>query len=304
MPTYATMDVGSNSVLLYVVRVSDRGVEVLADQADLTRLGEGLRVANMLQPEPMARTLAALKGMREHALALGAESIAAVGTMALRTATNSAAFLAQVKSEAGLEVEVIPGEEEARLSYMAVRSGLPASAKRVIVFDVGGGSTEFIYGDDDQIERRFSLNVGALRLTEEHLHADPVTPAERASLQAALLGELAPVAPEAADALVGMGGAITNLVAVKHQLAEYDADVVQGARLSVEDVDGLIDMLQSRSLAERARLPGLQPKRADTILAGAAVVRQVMAQTGRDEVLVSVRGIRHGLMLDRFGVRN
>ncbi|MBN2801247.1 MAG: Ppx/GppA family phosphatase [Deltaproteobacteria bacterium] len=303
MSVFATLDVGSNSVLLYVVRVEGDKTEVLVDRADLSRLGDGLRATGALGEVPMTRTVEALSGMVAEARGLGAEQIAAVGTMALRTATNADQFLARVEAATGVAIEVIPGEEEARLSYMAVRSGLPLTAQKVIVFDVGGGSTEFIYGDGDQIARRFSLDVGALRLTEEHLRSDPVSEEELIALRVALVEELAAVEPEVADALVGMGGAITNMVAVGHELTEYDADVVQGAALTVAEVERQLELYRAMPVADRAKLPGLQPKRADTILAGAAVVRTVMSRTGMNTVLVSVRGIRHGLMLDRFGVR-
>jgi len=302
MTRYATVDVGSNSVLIHVAeRQPDGAWRVVADRAELTALGEGLRATGSFSEPAMERTAAALVEFVRLARSHGVDQIAAVGTMALRTAANTPEFLARVLAEAGLTVEVIPGEEEARLSFLALTSGLERGAGRVAAFDVGGGSTEFIFGDRERIELRYSLDVGALRLTEEHLRSDPVTPDELDALERALAGELSGIRTLPFDTLVGMGGAITNMTAVMHGLERYDPDRVQGSVLTRGEMARQVELYRSLTVAERRGIVGLQPKRAPTILAGAAIVSAVMRHLDMDEVTVSDRGIRHGLMADRFG---
>lgn len=298
---YATIDVGSNSVLIHVAeRQADGTFKAIADRAELSRLGDGLQATGVFSAEAMDRTAAALGAFVELAQANEVADTVAVGTMALRTAKNAPQFLERVEAEVGLRVEVIPGEEEARLSYMAARSAI-TGAKQVAIFDVGGGSTEFIFGSGDQIARKFSLNIGALRLTEEYCKSDPVTPDEQRQLMAYLEEAFAELTPGDFDGLVGMGGAITNMAAVKHEMVKYDPDVIQGCQLTVGEMERQLELYRGRTVAQRRELAGLQPKRADTILAGAAIVTTVMRKLGVDTVTVSDRGVRHGLMVDRFG---
>ena len=297
---YATLDVGSNSILLHIAE--KRGAEMVPvlDRANLSRLGEGLRQSGAFSEAAMERSLEALKDFAQLIDEHDAEAYAAVGTMALRNASNRDDFLAQVYKETGIQIEVIPGEEEARLSFMAVKSGLPSGAESVAIFDVGGGSTEFIFGAGDRIDRKFSLDIGALRLTEEILTADPVSPEQLDQCMRSLCDELKELEAGGVEALVGMGGTITNMAAIKLKMVDYDPSRIQGCTLSLEEMQEMLEMLRSKTIAERRELAGLQPKRADTILAGAAIVTSVAKQLGFDQLTISDRGIRHGLMADRF----
>ena len=299
---YAVIDVGTNSVKFHIgERRADDSWLTVVDRAEVTRLGEGLEATGFLNEEPMERTVEAIASMVDEAHRDGAVEIAAAGTAGLRIATNSDAFLEAVRKRSGIQVEVIPGEEEGRLAYLAVESGLgPAGA--LVVFDTGGGSSQFTFGHEGRVDERFSVNVGAVRFTERYGLGDVVsrdvldeaTKAIAADLEA-LDGRPVP------DALVALGGAITNLAAVKHQLATYDPNVVQGTELDSAEIDRQIELYRTRTVEERRRIVGLQPKRADVILAGACVVRTVMQKLGRDSLVVSDRGLRHGLLLDRFG---
>lgn len=297
----ASVDVGSNSVKMHVAEVGDGLVwEPLVDRTEITRLSEGLQETGALAPQAMERTLEALEKFMEEARQLGVREVVAVGTMCLREASNAAQFLALARDRLGVEIQVIDGAEEARLSYLAILSGLPL-AEGVVAFDTGGGSTEFTVGRGACVESRFSLNLGAVRLTREFLRSDPPTEGEVAALLAHLehaLRELRP--PSHRFQVVGMGGTVTTMAAVKLGLSVYDPEKVHGTLLSRHDVQEQVRLYATTPLAQRVHIVGLHPKRADIILAGACVVLQILGALGVDSLLVSDRGLRHGLLFDRF----
>lgn len=299
MGRFAVIDVGSNSMKMHVADVEGGRVTAVEDRTEVTRLGEGLHAGGELTAEAMERNIRALGTFAAAARELGAGEVAVVGTMALRTASNRGEFLRRAGEEHGLQVEVISGGEEARLASLAATSGLGAIHGRVCIFDAGGGSTEFIFLRGGELQRSFSLAVGGRRLTEEILRSDPVTPAEVAKLNRTVADLIAPAEQEA-DALVGIGGTVTSLGSIVHRLEKYDPDVVQGTRLTAAEVDRQIALFAERTVEQRKEIVGLMPKRADVILAGAAIVRCVMRKVGRNELLVSDRGLRHGVMIDRF----
>jgi exopolyphosphatase/guanosine-5'-triphosphate,3'-diphosphate pyrophosphatase len=302
-PRAAVIDVGTNSVKFHVgERSSEGNWRTVVDRADVTRLGEGLADAGRLSPRAIDRTVEAIVANAGEARRLGASRIAAVGTAGLRMAPNANVLVDAVRDRCGVEVEILPGEEEARLAYAAALTGLDISGDVLVVFDTGGGSTQFTFSYGSRVDERFSLNLGAVRLTERFA-LDEVT--TKAGLDAALRAvetELAVLRGRGRpDALVGMGGAVTNLAAVHHGLATYDADVVHGTVLDRAEVERQLELYRSRSAAERREIPGLQPARAEVILAGACVVRSVLALLDVPAVTVSDRGLRHGLIAERFG---
>jgi exopolyphosphatase/guanosine-5'-triphosphate,3'-diphosphate pyrophosphatase len=299
---YAVIDVGTNSVKFHV---ADRGEDgqwtVVRDRAEVTRLGEGLEKTGAISSEAASRTADAIKGMVDEATADGALAIAAVGTAGLRIASNSAEVLDTVQDRAHVRVEVIPGEEESRLAFLAVKQGIGLGDGRLAVFDTGGGSTQLTFGSGDRVDERWSVDVGAVRYTERFGLDGVVSPETLEEALAAIAEDLSRLNGHAVDALVGMGGAITNITAVKHEMATYDPDVVQGTVLDKAELDRQIERYRTRDAAGRREIVGLQPKRADVILAGACVVRTVMDKLGRDTLTVSDRGLRHGVLAERFG---
>jgi len=300
---FAVIDVGTNSVKLHVgERRADGSWSTVSDRAEVTRLGEGLDESGSLQPESMERTATAIAGMADEAKRDGVEAIAAVGTAGLRIAKNSADFVAAVQERCGVQIEVISGEEEARLAYLAATSGLDLGQGPLVVFDSGGGSSQFTFGHGKDVDEQFSVNVGAARFTERYGLAGAVSEETLAAAFEAIAGDLARLdGRPVPDALVGMGGAATNLAAVKHGLETYDADVVQGTVLDLGEIDRQIELYRTSSADERRRIVGLQPGRAEVILAGACIVRTVIAKVGVDSATVSDRALRHGLLLERFG---
>lgn len=302
MPRYAVIDIGTNSVKFNISERGDGGTwRTIVDRAEITRLGEGLEKTGGISRDAMERTVAAIAAMAEEARKNHVAAIAAVGTMGMRTARNSQQFIDAVEQGSGVKIEVISGDEEGRLAYIAVKSGLGLAEGALAIFDTGGGSSQFTFGHGGTVEERFSVNVGAVRYTEK-FGLSGMVPAER--LKAALDAIAADLARldqrPVPDVLVGMGGAITNIAAVKHGLAKYDPNVIQGSVIERAEVDRQIQMFCAKSVEERRAIVGLQPKRADVILAGAGIVKTVMDKLRKDALSVSDRGLRHGLLIDRF----
>ncbi|HEX5857385.1 MAG TPA: hypothetical protein VFY91_04675 [Microbacterium sp.] len=299
---FAVIDVGTNSVKLHVgERSADGGWRTIVDQAQVTRLGEGLVREGRLGTAPIERTVNAIVSMAAVARREGAEGIEAVGTAALRLAPNAGDLLAATRARCGVAVEVMPADEEARLAYVAATTGLPLPPGALVVFDTGGGSSQFTFGDDHGVQERFSVNVGAARFTERYA-LDRAAPNEvlRAAL-AAIAADLARLEGRGIpDAVVAMGGAVTNLAAVKHGLAAYDRDVVHGTVLDRDEIDRQIELYRARPAVRRRQITGLQPSRADVILAGACIVRTVLAMLRCDALTVCDRGLRHGVLAERF----
>ena len=302
MKRAAVIDIGSNSIKFLVgERREDGSVKVIAEGNEILRLGEGLHESGRLSADAMERNADAAASFARQARALGAGEIRCVGTMALRSAANSGAFLALVKERCGLDVEIISGEEEARLSYLAVLSALPDAKEDVVIFDTGGGSTEFIYGRGREVVKRFSVNIGSVRLTEIYFPDDPVNKEKIPQMLEQISAEFGRAGVEASGGkLVGIGGTVTTMAAVSHKMARYDPEVIQGSVLSREEVLRQIEAYSSKTVAQRCEMHGLQPKRADVILAGACVLQVIMDRLGADELIVSDRGLRHGLAWERL----
>jgi exopolyphosphatase/guanosine-5'-triphosphate,3'-diphosphate pyrophosphatase len=305
---YAVLDVGTNSVKFHVGELEPDGTwRTVVDRAEVTRLGEALDESGRLGAEPMRRTAQAIAAMVSEARdqGAGAEQIAAVGTAGLRIAPNAGELIDAVKAETDVEIEVISGEDEARLAYLAVRAGLGPVLGSLVVFDTGGGSSQFTFGHGEQVDERFSVNVGAARFTERY-GLDRAVPAEVvAEARDGIAADLDRLdGRPSPDRLVGMGGAVTNIAAVKLELETYDPERVHGVTLDAAEIDRQIDLYRSRNADNRRAITGLQPNRAEVILAGACIVRTVLAKLGCDSLTVSDRGLRHGLLVERFGGRS
>lgn len=302
MERLSVIDIGTNSIKFCVAqKASDGTLEVLKDANDIARLGEGLRETGLISPEALERNAQSVAAFAKEAEEMGVSRVLAVGTMALRTAKNTADFTARVKELCGLTVDVLPGDEEARLAYLAVLSGLPVQEGELVIFDTGGGSTEFIFGQGKELKNRMSVNLGAVLITEKHLSDDPVKPG---AVQAAL-AEIKDTFDKAQVKgnpvqLVGMGGTVTSMGAVKHKMVKYDPDVIQGSELTLADVVEQINDYSAKTLEKRREIPGLQPKRADVILAGACILKDILSRMNADRLVISDRGLRHGLLFDQL----
>ncbi|HYJ27223.1 MAG TPA: Ppx/GppA family phosphatase [Nocardioides sp.] len=303
---FAVIDVGTNSVKFALGRLEEGGTpQVEAETAVVTRLGEGLAAAGGLTAASMDRTADAIEDLVDDARRGGPLDIVAVGTAGLRQASNRDDFLAAVHSRCGVTVEIISGREEARLAYKAAVSTLSLAGDRLLVFDSGGGSSQFTFGSADRIDEQFSVDVGAVRFAERFGLADAVARETVDAALDAIAVDLAELADRPRpDMVIGIGGTSTNLAAIRHSLDRYDPDVVHATVLDADEVDRQIEAFRTRSAEERREIAGLQPARAEVILAGACVVRTILTLTGQDALTVSDRGLRHGVIAERFGSRS
>jgi exopolyphosphatase / guanosine-5'-triphosphate,3'-diphosphate pyrophosphatase len=298
------IDCGTNTLLLLIADLEDDGrVRAVEDAAEIVRLGEGLDASGRLKPEAIARALAVLARYVERVRAAGCAHVLAVGTEALRRAENGWQFVNEATALVGTvsgRFQVIDGEREARLSWRAVRASFPALRGVRTVVDIGGGSTEIMVGDREP-ESLVSLPIGSVRLTERLLAHDPPTADERAALVAAIDCALAK-APLPRGAIVGIAGTVTTLAAMAQRLTVYDGERVHGSVLDARTLGELVARLAETAVADRKRTPGLDPKRADVIYAGAVLLERIVARAGASGCLVSDRGIRWGLVYEAAGI--
>ena len=295
----ATFDIGSNTVLMLAAEVDERRQpRILAELSRFTRLGRGVDKNGRLDPDSCALTLAALEEFAATAAGLGVERIAAAATAALRDAADGSEFIARVKERAGIELQIIPGAEEAALSHLAVVRGLRLDPSlTLLIVDIGGGSTELIGAEPGAELKLVSLQIGSVRLTERCVHSDPPSDADTASLSATIEGALDGLGWHFRPArLVGIAGTVTTLCAVALGLRSYDSGVVHGHRLPRAEVGRVIGLLRSLPLVERRKLPGLPEGRADVLFAGATILEHILERFGTNEVTVSDQGVRWGLL--------
>lgn len=276
------------------------------ERATITRLGEGVDKTRRLDAAASERTLGCL---RDYAEALRAHAVArldVVGTSALRDAAGAAAFLDEAERVLGVRPRVIAGDEEAALTFRGALSGLDVEGE-LLVFDIGGGSTELILGRADGSglpQERVSLDIGSVRLFERHVNSDPPSAQELTAIEADIAQALTTAAPllaaparaAATTILLGVAGTVTTLKAVELGLAPYDGARVHGAALTLSAVERLCTSLAALPFAVRKDLPGLEPKRADVIVAGALIVREILRRAGATQLIVSDRGVRFGLL--------
>ncbi|MFR9704003.1 hypothetical protein ACL00O_16060 [Aeromonas sanarellii] len=300
---YAVIDAGTNSIKFHVgERSIDGKWRTVVDRAEMTRLGEGLSQGGRIIEAAIERTIAAIASMVGEANQHGVRAIAAVGTAGLRIASNGGDVVDAIRARTGIHIEVISGEEESRMAYLAAKAGLGLNWGSLVVFDTGGGSSQFTFGHDAVVDTRFSVNVGAVSYTERFGLDRAVSPEVLREVMAAISADLSRLDGHLVpDALAGMGGAVTNITAVMHRLATYDPVVVQGSIVDRGELDRQIELYRSRDADARRAIVGLQPKRAEVILAGACVVRTIMEKLGKDSFTVSDRGLRHGVLAERFG---
>jgi exopolyphosphatase / guanosine-5'-triphosphate,3'-diphosphate pyrophosphatase len=302
-PRFAVIDVGTNSVKFHLAEHRPDGTwATIVDRAEVTRLGEGMAEAGRITDAALERTIDAIAGMVDEARRARVVAIAAVGTEAIRSAANGPDVRAAIHARTHVRVDAIPGDEEARLAYVAAVSSLGLSGAGLVVFDTGGGSSQFTFGDATRIEEQFSVPVGAARFTERFGLDHAVSRETVEDALAAIAADLGRLDGRPRPAtLVGMGGTLTNMTAIKHELATFDPERVHGTVLDRAEVDRQIERFRSMDADGRRSIVGLQPKRAEVILAGACIVAAVMDKLGAGTVTVSDRGLRHGLLVERFG---
>jgi exopolyphosphatase/guanosine-5'-triphosphate,3'-diphosphate pyrophosphatase len=301
---FAALDLGSLTVRLAIAEKNSSGCRILLHRREITGLAQGLAQTGSLAPEGMERTFRALQVFCQVLADYPVARYRAVATHAVRAAANGAAFLERLRVELCLSVEVLPPEEEARLSLQGVLSALAAKylATPILVFDVGGGSSEFALVRPGQEPRFASLPLGVLTLTQAH-QGDPPAPAKVAALHADLAGKLRrfrdqtfPADLHNSPRLVGTAGAVTTLAAMHLRLTAYDPHRVNNLVLTREQVAELAGLISSLPEAERARLPGIEPAKAGVMVAGALIIQTILEVFGRDSLVVVDAGLIEGVL--------
>ncbi len=309
MSKFAAIDVGTNTILMLVADVAaDGSFTVLNDRSEIPRLGQGVDQTRSLSGAGMERAMAVLREYMRECRQCGVDEVVAVGTSALRDAVNAKTFIERLKRELKVDLRVLSGAEEAAYSYLSVRKGLNIDASQVLVVDVGGGSTEFIWARDGKLQGWASIDVGAVRLTERHFRSDPVSPDESARLVAAVDQSLGKLQADwggkiSAPVMVGIAGTFTTMAAVQKGLRHYSHSEVHGSRLRRAEIERQAALYQAKTVAERKQIAGLEPMRADVILAGALLIERILNLFGVDEAIVSDQGIRYGVLYEKIGNR-
>jgi exopolyphosphatase/guanosine-5'-triphosphate,3'-diphosphate pyrophosphatase len=298
------IDVGTNTILMLIADFSPDGtLSVLRDEHVIARLGKGVDEHKAITPDTFERTLGFLRSYRTLSDRLHSDRIIACGTSALRDARNGDEFIESVKKKLGFDITVLSGNEEAELTYLGAVSEFlrPGEEQYFGVLDIGGGSTELVLGTDRAVEKKQSLNVGSVRLTERVLKTSP--PSSLAVNQA-LTGIRAQVATISSlpphTRLIGVAGTLTTLAAMDLRLSAYDPTRVSGHELSIDTIRGIFNQLRIKTVEEILSNPQVLPGRADVLLAGILILMEVMKRLDADRITVSDRGLRYGIAIREF----
>jgi exopolyphosphatase/guanosine-5'-triphosphate,3'-diphosphate pyrophosphatase len=309
----AAIDCGTNSIRLLVAQMDDAGeLHDLSRRMEIVRLGEGIDRTGRFADAALDRTFAVLDDYTAEIEKLGADRVRMVATSASRDASNKDVFLDGVRQRLGVSPDVVTGDEEAQLSFAGATAELRGSsrfASPYLVCDIGGGSTEFVLGDDSGVRAAKSVDIGCVRMTERHLHDDPPTPqqidAATNDITAAIADVMRAIPVDEARTLVGLAGSVTTVAGLALGLASYDADRIHHSVIAESEVRRIAQSLLSQPRDERAKLPVMHPGRVDVIGAGALVLDLVLKCCGFAEVVVSEHDILDGIalsLIDREGL--
>jgi exopolyphosphatase / guanosine-5'-triphosphate,3'-diphosphate pyrophosphatase len=297
------VDLGTNTTRVLVADVEDGRVQELERRTKVTRLGEGVDSTGRLAEGAIERVAATLSDYKALLDELQPERTIALATSATRDASNGDEFRQMLHDRFGLDAHIIPGDEEARLTFLGATAARAPGSGPFVIVDIGGGSTEYVIGTPGTDPTfRVSTQAGSVRQTERHLHEDPPSDEDlltlRAAIRSILEGAIAPERRRAISGGIAVAGTATSLASIDQQLVRYDSQKVDGYGLLVEAVDRMLGELVAIPLAERRQVTGLHPDRAPTIIAGAAILLESMRLFELDSIEVSEADILHGAALD------
>jgi exopolyphosphatase/guanosine-5'-triphosphate,3'-diphosphate pyrophosphatase len=297
----STIDIGTNTILMLTLRRENGAVTVLGDEHEIARLGKGVDADREIMPETFDRVAGYLLRYREIAEGLGAETITAFGTSALRDARNRKEFIEAMRERTGLAIELLSGAEEAELTYRGALFGMALGDGTYGVIDIGGGSTEIAVGDRERPTSGKSIDIGAVRITERFL---PVLPPLADQIDAArdLAREALGASPDlpADIRMVGVAGTVTTLGAMAAGLESFDADALNGTVLTREAIGRITSALLVMTVEEIRAIPQVHPDRADVLPGGAIILDEFMERHGLAKLTVSTRGVRYGVAMRKL----
>jgi exopolyphosphatase/guanosine-5'-triphosphate,3'-diphosphate pyrophosphatase len=294
----AAIDCGTNSIRLLIADIDGINFREIVRDMEIVRLGQGVDQTGQFHPDAIARTLAAVDKFAAEIAKRGVEKIRFCATSATRDATNRHLFVDGVRERLGIELEVISGDEEAALSFTGAIKDLDPSNGPFLVVDIGGGSTEFVFGTAT-VEAARSVNIGCVRMSERHFASDPATPeqieAARTDIQAAIAQAAAVVPITKAKTLVAVAGTATTVAAAALELPEYDRYAIHLSRISAQQTHDAATMFATKTREQRISLGYMHPGRVDVIAAGSLVLSEIMKATGATEFVASESDILDGM---------
>ena len=294
----AAIDCGTNSIRLLIADIDGNNFREVVRDMEIVRLGQGVDQTGQFHPDAIARTLAAVDKFAAEIAKRGVEKIRFCATSATRDATNRHLFVDGVRERLGIELEVISGDEEAALSFTGAIKDLDPSNGPFLVVDIGGGSTEFVFGTAT-VEAARSVNIGCVRMSERHFASDPATPeqieAARTDIQAAIAQAAAVVPITKAKTLVAVAGTATTVAAAALELPEYDRYAIHLSRISAQQTHDAATMFATKTREQRISLGYMHPGRVDVIAAGSLVLSEIMKATGATEFVASESDILDGM---------
>ena len=294
----AAIDCGTNSIRLLIADIDGSNFREVVRDMEIVRLGQGVDETGQFHPDAIARTLAAVDKFAAVIAKRGVEKIRFCATSATRDATNRHLFIDGVRDRLGIELEVISGDEEAALSFAGAIKDLDPSNGPFLVVDIGGGSTEFVFGTST-VEAARSVNIGCVRMTERHFANDPVTTEQielvRTDIQAAIAQAAAVVPITKAKTLVAVAGTATTVAAAALELPEYDRYTIHLSRISAQQTHDAAVMFATSTREQRLSLGYMHPGRVDVIAAGSLVLSEIMKATGATEFVASESDILDGM---------
>ena len=298
MSRVAAIDCGTNSIRLLIADITGDNFKEVLRTMEIVRLGQGVDQNKAFHPDAIDRTLKAVELFRDQIASKGVEKIRFCATSATRDASNRNLFIDGVRDILGIEVEVIPGEEEAELSFIGATKELRQSDAPFLVFDIGGGSTEFVFGSEE-VEFAKSVNIGCVRMSERHLNTQPPSMAQIAQaivdIDIAITQAAAVVPITTAKTLVAVAGTATTVAAAALELTDYDRHLIHLSRISSDKVHKVAASFQSMNKDQIASLGFMHPGRVDVITAGSLVLSRIMAATGAAEFVASESDILDGM---------
>ena len=296
-----TIDIGTNSMRLLIADYKNNKIENRKKYINITRIGQGVDDKGYITEEALERNLNALKEFADKCIEEKCEKVYCMGTSALRDSKNGQDFVNRAKELTNIDVKIICGEEESNLGFMGVLEGAGGDKSNyILVLDIGGGSTEFIVGNEDGIKFCKSENVGALRMTEKFITTDPISDEEFNKMsdfiEKTISSTLDKIKGMHVSKLVGIGGAITSLSAMNQQLEVYSMEKVHNSVFTKKDLEKILQNLKKMTLSDKKTIKGLQPKRADIITAGVKILHIVMEKLEIEKIMISEYDNLEGLI--------
>lgn len=296
------IDIGTNSMRLLVAEYIDGKLYNREKFVNTTRIGQGVDSEGYISEEAIERNIKALKEFSDIANEKGCEYIYCIGTSALRDSKNGNEFIDLAKAETNVDVDIISGEEESNLGFIGVLQGLD-DTNNILVLDIGGGSTEFILGDESGIKYAKSENVGALRMTEKFLSKDPICENEFEDMsnfiEETISDTINILKEKNIRQIVGIGGTITSVSAINQELETYFMEKIHGSKVNEKELDNILQNLKKMTLNDKKNIKGLQPKRADIITAGVRILNIIMKKLEKENIIVSEYDNLEGLICQK-----